>query len=135
MSGEDDNRAKLALLADAIIEDVIATSDVDILAEIDSASIEQARIILIEVKTHHSRRLLTTAKAQLNAYRAALPLGAPPADRATVLDRFEKLRRADSGFNQKITLAARNGKAPTDNDKDGLIEDWADLQKLDEQDS
>jgi hypothetical protein len=45
------------------------------------------------------------------------------------------MRRADSGFNQRITLAARNGKAPTDNDKDGLIEDWADLQKLDEQDS
>jgi hypothetical protein len=33
-----------------------------------------------------------------------------------------------------MMIAARHGKAPTDNDKEGLVEDWADLQALDDED-
>jgi hypothetical protein len=34
---------------------------------------------------------------------------------------------------QHMTIAARKGKAPTDRDKEGLDEDWADLQQLEGQ--
>jgi hypothetical protein len=134
MSGDDNHRAKLARLADAFMQDVIATSDADIIAEVDRASIERARILLIEAKTNFARRTLADAKAQLDAWRVARLHGRPSVDETAVRDRFEKFRRADSGFDQKMTIAARHGKAPTDSDKEGLIEDWADLQALDDED-
>ncbi len=135
MSQDDTNRAKLARLADALIEDIMATPDADIIAEVDSASIERARTILIEIKANLSRRRLADAKAQLEAWRTAQSRSRHAFDRAAARDHFEKIRRADPAFNQKMTMAARNGKEPTDSDKEGLIEDWADLQRLDEQDT
>jgi hypothetical protein len=134
MSGNDNHRAKLARLADAFVQDIIATSDADIIAEVDPASIERARILLIEAKTTFSRRTLADAKARLEAWRVAQLRRRPSVDKTAVRDRFEKFRQADSGFDQKMTIAARHGKAPTDNDKEGLIEDWADLQALDDED-
>jgi hypothetical protein len=135
MSQDDSNRAKLARLADALVKDIMATSDADIIAEVDRASIERARTILIEVKANLSRRQLADAKAQLEAWRTAQSRDRHSLDRATARDRFEKIRRADPAFNQKMSMAARNGREPTDSDKEGLIEDWADLQRLDEQDT
>jgi hypothetical protein len=71
MSPDDTNRAKLARLADAIIEDIMATPDADIVAEVGHASIERARTIILEVKRNLSRRALAEAKAQLEAWRSA----------------------------------------------------------------
>lgn len=135
MSPNDNHRAKLSRLADAIVEDTVAVSDADILAEIDIASIQQARAIFVEVKTNISKRALTVAKVQLEAWRSAQSLRRRSPDGITARDTFEKIRRADPAFNQQMTIAARKGKAPTDKDKEGLDEDWADLQRLDEQDN
>lgn len=135
MSQDDTNRTKLARLADALVEDIMATSDADILAEVEKCSIDRARAILVEVKAGLSRKLLADARTQLGAWRRAQPVGGHTIDRATARDRFEKIRRLDTAFNQKMTLAARNGREPTDNDKEGLIEDLEDLRRLDEQDT
>lgn len=134
MSQDDTHRAKLARLADALMEDIIATPDADILAEVDRASIERARTILVEVKANLSRKLLGEARAQLEAWRSAQSRDRRLLDRTTARDRFEKILRADPALHQKMTIAARNGRAPTDNDKEGLSEDWADLQRLDDED-
>jgi hypothetical protein len=131
MSQNHDDRAKLARLADALMQDILATPEADILAEVDDEGIERARTILIEVKMNLSRQLLTKAKAKHEAWRSTQSRSAIPPDRSATRDRFEKIRRGDPEFNQKVTLAARNGKAPTDADVDGLIDDWADLQGLD----
>jgi hypothetical protein len=135
MSGDGTHRTKLARLADALIEDIIASPDADMIAEIDHASVERARKLLIEVKASLSRRLLTDAKAQLESWRSAQSPNRHSLGRPVALERFENIRRADAAFNQKMTVAARNGKAPTDADKEGLAEDLADLQRLDEQDT
>jgi hypothetical protein len=135
MSQDDINRAKLARLADALTDDIMATPDADIIAEVGQSGIERARAILTQVKASTSRRLLAQARGQFEAWRVAQSLGRHSLDRAAARDRFEKIRSADPAFNQKMTMAARNGREPTDRDKEGLIEDWADLQQLDEQDT
>jgi hypothetical protein len=135
MSRDDTNRVKLGRLADALIDDIVNTSDVDILAEVGPSGIERARSILVEVKATTSRRLLAQAREELQAWRAAQSPARYPLDLAIARDRFEKIRSADPAFNKKMMMAARNGKDPTDRDKQGLIEDWVDLQKLDEQDT
>lgn len=135
MSQDHDDRAKLARLADALMQDILAMPDAEIITEIDRDSIERARSILVEVKINVSKQLLNAAKKQHDAWRAAQSLNIVPLDRSTARDQFEKIRRGDPEFNQKITLAARNGEAPTDSDIDGLIDDWADLRRLDDQDA
>jgi DNA-directed RNA polymerase specialized sigma24 family protein len=111
------------------------TPDADIIAEIGQSGIERARTILMEVKASTSRHALARARAQLETWRAAQSYGRHSLDRTAARDLFGKLRNADPAFNQKLMMAARNSSAPTDRDKDGLIEDWADLQRLDKQDT
>jgi hypothetical protein len=122
-------------LADALMQDIIASSDADILADIDVADIEQARTILIAVKTGVSKQSLNVAKSQLDAWRSAQSRAASPPALIDARERFDKIQRADPDFNQKMLLAARNGKAPTDNDKEGIVEDLADLQRLEDEDT
>ena len=133
MSQDENHRAKLMRLADALMQDIIASSDADILAEIDVADIERARAILIEVKTCVAKQSLDAAKTQLDAWRSAQSRAASPLVLTDARERFDKIRRADPDFNRKILLAARNGSAPTDSDKEGLVEDLADLQRLEDE--
>jgi len=135
MSEDNINRAKLTRLAEAIIDDIIKTPDVDIIAEVGQSGVEQARTILFQVKAAASRRLLAQAKHELEAWRAAQTSRTHSLDHAAARDRFEKVRSVDPAFNRKMMMAARNEKESTDRDKDGLIEDLADLQRLDEQDT
>ena len=44
MSQDDNHRAKLVRLADALIQDIIASSDGDILAEIDVVNIRRLEL-------------------------------------------------------------------------------------------
>lgn len=134
MSRNDNERQKLSRLADAILDDVLSASDADILAEVDAASIKEARLILIEAKANAAHQLLADAKTQLNTWRSAQSRRQRPHGSAGAEHTFQKFRREDPAFNQHMTIAARKGKAPTDRDKEGLDEDWADLQKLEGQD-
>jgi hypothetical protein len=78
---------------------------------------------------------LNAAKTQLDAWRSARSRAAGPPALTDARERFDKIRRADPDFNQKMLLAARKGRAPTDNDKEGLAEDLADLRHLDDEDT
>jgi hypothetical protein len=134
MSQDQDHRAKLARLADALMQDIIAAPDEDILAEVDRGAIERARALLIEVRADMLRQQLAKAKTEFSTWSSATSHESSKSDGAYVREQFDKLRRGDSQFNRKITLAARNGTPPTDNDMQGLVEDWADLQRLDDED-
>jgi hypothetical protein len=134
MSQDENHRAKLTRLADALMEDIIASSDADIIADVDASDIERARTILEDARARVSKQLLGAAKAELDAWRSNQLRAAPLFDRTDARERFEKIRRSDAGFDQKMLLAARNGQAPTDSDKEGLAEDLADLQRWEDED-
>ena len=134
MSQDQNPRTKLTLLADALMQHILAASNEDILAEVDAAHIERARVILLEVKARASKQLLNTAKTQADTWRSLRLREGEPQNRSEAKERFEKIRCADPTFDQKMMIAARNGKAPTDNDKEGLVEDLADLQRLEDED-
>jgi hypothetical protein len=50
MSQDENHRAKLTRLADALMEDIIASSDADIIADVDASDIERARTILEDAR-------------------------------------------------------------------------------------
>lgn len=134
MSRDHDARAKLAKLADALMQDIMATSDAEITAEVGKDGIERARALFGEVKQEMSRQRLLKAQAELKSWRAAQSKQSISFDRTEARRRFSKIRAGDTEFDRKMTIAARNGEAPTDADIDGLIDDWADLHRLDGQD-
>jgi hypothetical protein len=134
MSQDHDARAKLAKLADALVEDIMATPDSEIIGEVGKDGIERARALFAKAKQELSKQLLVKAKSQFETWKAAHPGDVASFDRAATRARFEKIRRGDEDFDRKMTLAARKGEAPTDADMDGLIDDWVDLQRLDGED-
>jgi hypothetical protein len=134
MTQDNTPRAKLALLAGALIQNIIETPDEEILAEVDYVNIQRARTILIEAKTNVSKRLLTNAQAQLQSWRSTPSRSRPLRDPTAARERFNGVRRAEAAFDQKMTMAARNGREPTESDKEGLIEDFEDLQRLEDRD-
>jgi hypothetical protein len=133
MSSTENERQKLARLADAILDDVVSTSDADILAEVDATYIKEGRLILIEAKANAAHQILADAKTQLSAWHSVRSRRQRHRNSTAAENTFQKFRREDPEFNQHMTMAARNGKAPTNKDKEGLDEDWADLQELEGQ--
>jgi hypothetical protein len=127
MSGDDNARTKLIRLADALMEDIIATPDVEIIAEAGQAAIERARVIFGKAK-------MAKTRLDLELRKDSQSKGVVPFDRAAARERFDKIRAGDTEFERKMTLAARNGEVPTDADIDGLSDDLADLQRLDGED-
>jgi hypothetical protein len=127
MSGDDNARTKLIRLADALMVDIIATPDVEIIAEAGQTAIERARVIFGKAK-------MAKTGLDLKLRKDSQSKGVVPFDRATARERFDKIRAGDTEFERKMTLAARNGEAPTDADIDGLSDDLADLQRLDGED-
>lgn len=133
MSQDREAREKLARLADAVMQDILETPDVDILAEVNRKDIERARTILFEVKMSAAKKLLTEAKVQHEAWSAARAQTVFSLDRSAARGQFERIRRGDPELHKKMTMAARNGKAPSEADIEGIDEDLADLQRLDEE--
>lgn len=133
MSSTENERQKLARLADAILEDVLSASDSDILAEVDAAYIKEGRLILLEAKANAAHKILADAKSQLNAWHSDRSRRQRNRNSTDAENTFQKFRREDPEFNQHMTMAARNGKSPTNKDKVGLDEDWADLQDIEGQ--
>ena len=132
MTGPDKKgREALARLADVLVEDLLATSDEEIVAEFveeqgDPAKNADAMRALFEKSVLLSNKgRLQTARAGLEAAQAA-PVTARIVSMANVRDR---LKRTLAGCPQemKLTLAARNESELSDADVLGMLQDLEEL--------
>jgi len=132
MSGADKKgREALTYLADALVEDMLATSDQEIVAEFietqgDPSKNAEAMRALFEksvLKTNKNR--LRAAQVGLAADQAA-PVNSKIVSMANVRDR---LRRALETCppDVKLTLAARNESELSDADVLGMLQDLEEL--------
>lgn len=134
MSQDRDDSTKLSRLAEAFAESLLAMSDDEVLAEVDEGRLAHVQKIITDVTSDFSRRTLMKAKADREAWTASRPSSAASLPRSVARSQFEQLRRSDRELDQRMTLAARKGKAPTDRDIEGLMSDWEDLKRLDGRD-
>lgn len=128
----NEHRIKLALLAEAFEREVIATSDEEIITEVGLDEIRRARSLLAAVNADVSRKLLTTARAEYEAWRSS-HTSELSLDRSATHQEFQDLKNNDAAFDRKMMLAARNGSAPTQRDEEGLVDDLADLKRLEDE--
>jgi hypothetical protein len=128
----DEHQTRLARLAEAFEREIIATTDEEIVAEIGLDEIRRARSLLAAVKARVARKLLTDARAEYEAWRSEQGKR-PSSNRTATHQEFESLKRKDPGFDKKMMLAARNGRAPTKRDEEGLVDDFEDLKRLEDE--
>ena len=134
MSRDHDDHAKLSRLAEAFAESILAMSDDDVLAEVDEERIARVQKIVTDVASNVSKQILSKAKAEREAWAASRSSNVVSLARSGARSEFDQLRRGDHELDQRMTLAARKGKAPTDRDIEGLMSDWEDLKRLDGRD-
>jgi hypothetical protein len=124
-------REALSRLVDVLVDDVLATSEADLLAELTSAQGDPAknsaemRALFEKSVLIANRERLRAAKAGLLASRAA----APTSKIASMENVRERLRRvlASCPPDVKLTLAARNESELSDADVLGMLQDLEEL--------
>lgn len=137
MTGHDKKeREALNRLADALVDDILNTSDEDILAEFrethgdpDRNAVEMRELFEKSILAANKKRL-TAAKAGVAASRRASPVATPgPIDIQAARARLRTIV-STQWPDQKITLAARKENELSDNDIQGLLEDLRELGAL-----
>jgi hypothetical protein len=134
MSRDHDDHAKLSRLAEAFAESILALSDDDVLAEVGDERIARVQKIVTDVASNVSKQALSKAKAEREAWTASQPSSVVSLPPSVARSQFDQIRRNDRELDQRMTLAARKGEAPTDRDIEGLMSDWEDLKRLDGRD-
>lgn len=131
MGGKKDASDALDRLAAALVDDVLATSDAEILAEFraDGADPEQ---LAAEMRALFDRSVMASNKGRLQAARAGVAR-AKSSERSSIAVDMNKAReRLQSVLKtlpeaQRLTLAARKESELSDADVVGLLEDLREL--------
>jgi hypothetical protein len=125
-----DHREELDRLASAMVDDLLATPDEQLLAELGEADVEA---ILAAGRDILARARRKAGKASLAQARKHIALEAtkPSGNRRRLAPDVARRRLsgivANASADSRITLAARTGKGVPDEDLDGLVEDADDL--------
>lgn len=135
MTGKDKKeRAALARLADAFVDDILQASDEEILAEFTESHGDPAKNAA-DMRALFERTVLATNKRRLKAAQAGVAANRVPTNVTPAIDIAEarqKLRRilASGTTVAKLTLAARNEDELSDADVLGTLEDLRELGAL-----
>jgi hypothetical protein len=131
-------RDALDRLADALVDDILNSSDEDILAEITEDHGDAARLAA-EMRALFECTALEAGKTKLAAAREAAAEARHKG--ATVLNidpaearrRYERMVAKDHNLTAKLTLAARKSEGQSQRDIDSAVEDLAELGAFDEE--
>jgi hypothetical protein len=128
MSGNGDmnDKKKLAALDELVIAEILATSDAEALAAVSEAEVAEVQARFAAAKIAVGKSRMAKAKAAVAIGRAQpRSLSAGSARGAASL---RTLRANDRAFDQRLTMAARNGGADVEADREGIEEDLAELE-------
>jgi hypothetical protein len=134
MTGRNDKeRAALDRLADELVDDILNTSDEDILAELKEKGEDPDRIaaemraLFDQTSISMNKRRLAAAKAgAAAARRTSANVSVRMTDMAAARRRLRQVLDS-AGHNQKLTMAARKEDELSDADVLGLLEDFVRL--------
>jgi hypothetical protein len=128
---EDPGRTALRRLAQALVDDIMETSDEELLAEFRATEGDPARHAAA-MRAQFERTVLTSRKHLLKAAQAGVAADRSSSARGKVIslrDAKERLRQTLAACppDLKLTLAARNEDELSDADVRGMLEDLAEL--------
>jgi hypothetical protein len=127
-----DALAELELFEDGLVEFILAMSETELHDEIRGAGGEPAGIVrefdamLVAVKNSCALQRLRDAQESVNVFRKQA-VAISDAERIAAR---KKLDPEQNGGEAQLLLAARKGKGASERDTDGLIDDYAELVRL-----
>ena len=127
-------KTPLDALDDAIFAEIMAASDDEVVAEAGEARIAKGFVVLERAKQQAARQRFLHAKAALQAERSATQKNALPIDKARAKADLDRILQSDASLRSKLTLAARKATSNDISDDEGLLEDFAELQRDAEKD-
>jgi hypothetical protein len=134
------SREQLNGIEDALVETILNASSEEWHTEIMTTDIDATKCIsevglAIEgARAASAKKALEVARAEVAAWHAN-NVRADLIDRGTAREIFEKMRSNDPTLESKMMMAARKGEGLSENDFDGLLDDIAELDRLERKDS
>jgi hypothetical protein len=130
-------REQLDRIEDALIESILGASEAELREEMvergedpDKCLLRTEQIVA-GAKVASGKRRMQRAKSELQEWRTG-QTKTLKFDREAIRARFEKMRSRDPELASKMLLAARKGEGLSESDVEGLIEDLAKLEWLDD---
>lgn len=132
--------AQLDILTDSLVNDIIESSDEEILEEAKelfddpSLEIERLKIIINNAVLKSAKTKLADAKNKVNQHKQqSTKINVIPISIAQKRTAIENFLTKEPELQQKLTLAARKGEGiETENDIEGMFEDMLELGYFDE---
>jgi hypothetical protein len=128
-------RDELLRIEDALVRSIVDASEADLREDLAAAGEDSGTCLtefdaaVVRAKAAAAKQRLDRAKAQAAAWRAGKSK-VVPFDREAVRARFESIRARDPELASKMMMAARKGQGMSDSDMDSLLEDLAELDRL-----
>lgn len=122
---------------DALADSILDASEPELRDEICAAGENPDSIIhsfdamLVAAKATCATQRLRSAQAQVRAFHATL-IPISDADRVAARARFDAIRANDQQLSSKLLLAARKRQGATERDVDSLADDYAELERLEQ---
>jgi len=138
-SRKNTTREQLDWIEDALIESILGASEAELREEMTERgedpdkSLLRMEQIIAGAKVACSKQRMERAKSKLQEWRAG-QAKALKFDREAARARFEKMRSRDPELASRMLLAARKGESLSESDMEGLIEDLAKLERLEDED-
>jgi hypothetical protein len=122
-------------IEDALVQSILDAGGEDMREEIAAAGGDPDALVarvdaaIAAARGSAGRARLERARAELSAWQSKSgPASAP--EREAARKRFERLRSGKADPDTKMMMAARKGEGLSDSDLEGLIEDMAELERL-----
>jgi hypothetical protein len=123
---------------DALVESILGASETELREEIRAAGedpdavIRSVDALLASAKGACATKRLRDAQENARAFRGGLRQPSP-AERAAAQARLDAARAGDRDLSSKTLVAARNGQGATERDLDSLLDDIAELERLEQE--
>ena len=127
-------KTPLDALDDAIFAEIMAASDSEVIADVGEARIAKGFAVLERAKQQAARQRFLDAKAALKPNGHLSQKKVVPIDKARAKADLDKILQSDASLRSKLTLAARKATSNDMSDDEGLLEDFAELQRDAEKD-
>jgi hypothetical protein len=126
---------ELERIEDALVESILDAAGEDVRKEV-AGSGDDPEAVVAAVDAVIASARMQSAQARLERARAELSAWHSKSGPASVLERnaararFERLRSGNLDPDSKMMMAARGGEGLSDSDLDSVIEDIAELERL-----
>lgn len=124
---------QLSRLREQLVEDVMSTTDEEIVAELKAAG-DDPEVVAARMRDVVQRAVIVSGKVRMAAAKTQLrsqqskPMPVTPIDIARARRLLQTAAAKDNDL--RLTLAARNGEAMSDSDVQSLVQDLIDLGLL-----